>query len=62
VVRALRGLDDAQRLQLGESARNIVLADHTSFARARELEQHLYACIDQSRTQACEHLIEQGYA
>jgi len=62
VVRALRGLDDAQRLRLGESARNIVLADHTSCARARELEQHLYACIDQSRTQAREHLIEQGYA
>jgi spore maturation protein CgeB len=65
VVRVLRGMDDAMRLQLAESARTIVLADHTSVARARELEQHLCAFIYQSRTrdlqQLCERLIEQGH-
>ena len=51
VVRALNGIDDASRTRLGESARNIVLADHTGVARARELEQHLRTCMDLPRTQ-----------
>jgi spore maturation protein CgeB len=51
VVRALCDVDDARRIRIGQSARDIVLADHTGLARARELEQHLRSCMDQTAAQ-----------
>jgi spore maturation protein CgeB len=51
VVRALCDVDDARRIRIGQSARDIVLADHTGLARARELEQHLRSCMDQTTAQ-----------
>jgi spore maturation protein CgeB len=50
VVRLLCGLDDARRLRIGSSARDIVLADHTGVARGLELEQNLCACMNASQT------------
>jgi spore maturation protein CgeB len=41
VVCSLRDVGAARRLRIGQSARNIVLENHTGLARARELEQHL---------------------
>lgn len=52
VVRALRRIDEAGRKRIGESARHIVLANHTGEARARELEQHLSACMDDLQAHA----------
>ncbi len=50
VVRVLCGLDDKRRLRIATSARDIVLADHTGLARGRELEQNLFACMDELQT------------
>ena len=53
VVRSLCNLEDAGRTRIGHSARQIILANHTGLARARELEQHLRTVINQVPT----HLI-----
>jgi spore maturation protein CgeB len=48
VVQALSGVDAAKRVRIGATARDIVLAQHTGAARARELEQQLRHCMEQA--------------
>jgi spore maturation protein CgeB len=46
VVAALSRIDDTASRQIGESARGIVLANHTGVARARELERTIEGILD----------------
>jgi spore maturation protein CgeB len=51
VVAALTGAGELDRLRIGQTARSIVLANHTGMARARELLRHIDAAAETSRDQ-----------
>jgi spore maturation protein CgeB len=60
VRRALREVGDEQRRRLGEAARRRVLLNHTSTARAAELESHLAEASEQRGHPRTRHALGGG--
>jgi spore maturation protein CgeB len=50
ILKYLNGIDDEQRRQIGENARQKVMQGHTAKARALELEQYMHEAMQKAET------------